>query len=72
MIDKFKFHQYIEDFVEENDSDYIDAVIHFCTVYDIEIETIGALITKDLNLVSKIQTEAEALNYLKKTSQLPI
>lgn len=72
MIDKVKFHQYIEDFVEENDTDYIDAVIHYCEIHEIEIETVGALICKDLNLVSKIQTEAEALNYLKKTSQLPI
>ena len=72
MLDRLSLHKSIEDIVSRCGTDYIDAVLHFCQTNDLEIETIGAIISKDLNLVSKIKVEAEELHYLKRESQLPI
>lgn len=71
-MNKFEFHQEIETFVKDNNVDYIDAVLHYCSLHNLEIETVGSFISKDLNLVSKIQSEAEELHFMKKTSTLPI
>jgi hypothetical protein len=72
MLDSLSLHNSIEEIVRTSGTDYIDAIIHFCAVNDLEVETIGAIISKDLNLVSKIQLEAEDLHYLRRESQLPI
>lgn len=72
MLNYNNIHAEIENFVQMHDVDYIDAVLHFCERHDIEIETIGAIISKDPNFSSKIQTEAEELNFIKKVSRLPI
>lgn len=53
-------------------SDYLDAILHYCEKHDIEIESIARYIKKNVVLKAKIQEEAEELNYLQKTSRLPI
>ncbi len=72
MLDSLSLHNSIEEIVRTSGTDYIDAIIHFCSINDLEVETVGAIISKDLNLVSKIQSEAEDLHFLVKESQLPI
>lgn len=74
MIDSntITIHEIVENFVRESGTDYIDAIITYCEQNDIEIETVASIIAKDLNLVSKIQTEAEDLHYIKRTNTLPI
>jgi len=72
MLDLLSLHDSIEEIVQDSGTDYIDAILHFCTMNDLEIETVGAIIAKDLNLVSKIQTEAEELHFLPRQDQLPI
>lgn len=72
MFNIDSIHSEIQNFVEAHNTDYIDAVLHYCTEHNIEIETIGAIISKDPNFSAKIQTEAEQLHYLKKISVLPI
>lgn len=72
MLDSLSLHNSIEEIVRTSGTDYIDAIIHFCSINDLEVETVGAIISKDLNLVSKIQSEAEELHFLVKESQLPI
>jgi len=71
-MNKADLHRKIEQIVQETGTDYIDAVIHFCTMNDLEIETIGATISRDQNLMAKIQEEAEKLHFVKKISRLPI
>lgn len=72
MLDALSLHDSIEDIVRNTGTDYIDAILHFCIENDLEVETVGAIISKDMNLVSKIQTEAEDLHYLRREDQLPI
>lgn len=52
--------------------DIIDAICHFCTQNNIDIETAASVIKKDAVMKSKIQIEAENLNILKPSARLPI
>lgn len=54
------------------DISYIDAVIHYCETHNIELETAAGMIRLSSPMKSKIQNEAEDLNFLPKTSKLPI
>ena len=67
-----QFMQEIDKLVDENKMEYIDAVIYFCTLNDIEIETAASLIKGSAKMKAKIQLEAEELNYLPKSSRLPL
>jgi Phage late-transcription coactivator len=51
---------------------YLDAVILYCEQNQIEIETAASLIRGSTKMKSKIQDDAEELNYLPKTRRLPI
>jgi len=63
-----KFVQEIESLVQINeDMNYIDAIIHFCEVNSIDIESVPKLISKPLK--EKLKCEAMELNFLKKTSR---
>lgn len=67
-----KFSMEIEELVYMKDIPYIDAVVEYCEMTGVEIETAAKLVSGVLK--SKIKLEAEDLHYLKKsnTSQLPI
>ena len=72
LEDKFmttaRFSQEVERIVLNNkDMNYIDAIIHYCEVNEIELETVPKLISKHLK--EKIKYEAQELNFLKKTSR---
>jgi len=67
------------DFVKEIDKlvlnknlNVFDAVLHYCEINNIELETAAALVKQSTVLKSKIQYEAENLNMIKKTARLPI
>ena len=63
-----KFTQDIEDLVKNNDDlNYIDAIVHYCDDNKIELESVGKLISKPLKEKSK--AEAIELNFLKRTSR---
>lgn len=62
----------IEELVYMHDIDYIDACIMFCEKNNMEVEQIASIIKSNQNIKSKIQIEAENLNYLKKISRLPL
>lgn len=63
-----KFSLEIEKVVKDSmgSLNYIEAVVHYCTENDIEIETVNKLISKPLK--EKIRNDAQRLNYIKKTS----
>jgi len=67
-----KFADEIETLVKYHDVNYIEAIVEFCDMNSIEIETVKSLISKPLK--EKIKYEAQKLNYIKKTSRgvLPI
>lgn len=63
-----KFAQEIEKLVQENsDMNYIDAVVAYCEMNKIDLESVPKLISKPLK--EKIKYDATELNFLKKTSR---
>lgn len=56
----------------ESGSNCIDAVMHYCEKYDLELETAASMIKSDPKIKSKMQIEFETLNYLPKRAKLPI
>ena len=67
------FAQEIESLVKNNENmNYIDAIIHFCDQNAIDVENVPKLISKPLK--EKIKYEAQELNFLKRTTRakLPI
>lgn len=68
-----KFAREIENLVKtEDDMDYISAIVHYCDLNNIDVESVPKLISKPLK--EKIKWNAMELNFLKKTSKakLPI
>ena len=68
-----KFAQEIESLVlENNDMNYIDAIVFFCDQNSIDVEAVPKLISKPLK--EKIKYDAQQLNFMKKSSRakLPI
>jgi hypothetical protein len=51
---------------------YIDAIIHYCDIYGYEIEVIASVVKKSPTIKSKLQYEAEELNFMKKSARLPL
>lgn len=62
----------IERIVKEKQIEYMEAVILWCEYNGLEIEFAGELIRRNAVLRSKIQYEAENLNFMKKSARLPI
>lgn len=67
FISKEKFAEEIEAMVLKTKMNYIDAIVEYCTENEIELESVGKLVSKPLK--EKIKCEAIELNYLKKTSK---
>lgn len=63
----------IENIVMEKRVEYFDAVILYCEMNNIEVETAAALVKQNGTLKAKIQIEAENLNMVKRSgARLPI
>ncbi len=62
-----KFAQEIEDIVKNTQVNYIDAIVTYCEVQNIELDTISKLVSKPLK--EKIKCDATELNFLKKTTK---
>ena len=65
-----KFSQMIEELAMDKRIPYMDAVVLYCEREDIEVEVAAKLINAVLK--SKIEAEAQNLNFLPKTAKLPI
>ena len=62
-----RFAQEVEKLVMGEGISYIDAVITFCEINKIDLESVPKLLSKPLK--EKIKFEAMELNFLKKTSK---
>lgn len=63
----------IEDIVRTKNVEYFDAVIIYCEINNIEVETAASLVKSNSTLKAKIQYEAENLKMVKRTgARLPI
>ena len=67
FISKEKFAEDIEHLVLTTKMNYIDAIVQYCEDNEIEIESVGKLMSKPLK--EKIKYVATELNYMKKTSK---
>lgn len=66
------FFEKIELLVWQHDIDYIDAIVMYCEKNNIEVESIANLVKNNDVIKSKVQIEAENLNFLPKTARLDI
>ena len=63
-----KFSQEVEKIALHNpDMNYIDSVIHYCELNEIELDSVNKLISKPLK--EKLRHNAQELNLMKKTSR---
>ncbi len=64
-----KFTSLVEQRVKDSNGliNYIEAVASVCEEFDIEVETVNKLISKQLK--DKIKWDAQQLNYMKRTSR---
>jgi hypothetical protein len=62
-----RFAQEVEKLVVQESVSYIDAIIAFCEINTIDLESVPKLLSKPLK--EKIKFEAMELNFLKKTSK---
>lgn len=67
FISKDKFAEDIEQLVLQLNVSYIDAIVQYCEKNEIELDTVGKLVSKPLK--EKIKCEAMELNFLKKTTR---
>jgi len=68
-----KFAKDIENLINDKRISYIEAISLWCETHDLELEYAASLIRKNKNLKSKVQIEAETLNFMKKkNSRLPV
>jgi hypothetical protein len=64
------FCRQIEKYVEEWKVTYMDAIITICEAKDIPVESVAKFLSKPI--IEKIQEEGETLNFLPKSTKLPI
>ena len=62
-----KFAMDIEAYVLSNKCDYIEGIVNYCEIHNIDIETIPKLLSKPLK--EKLKYNAIKLNFLKKTNK---
>jgi hypothetical protein len=62
-----KFSQDIENIVKDTKINYIDAIVNYCELNNIEIDSISKLVSKPLK--EKLRYDATELNFLKKTTK---
>ena len=62
-----KFSLEIEKIVAEEKINYIDAIVHYCEINEIEVESVSKLVSKPLK--ERLKWDAVRLNFMKKTSR---
>ena len=70
VLTKAKFSIIIEKIVHEKQLTYMEAIVYYCDNNELEVETAAKLINPVIK--SKIEVEAQNLNFLPKTSKLPL
>ena len=65
-----RFNEEIEEIVEKTNMSYLDAMLYHADKNNLESETVADLVNQ--NTKNKLREEAEKLNFLPKTSKLPL
>ena len=67
FLNKERFAEEIELLVSASDMNYIDAIVEYCTINNVEVESVSKLMSKPLK--EKLRYDATELNYLKRSSR---
>ena len=67
FISKEKFSEEIEQYVLRTKLSYIDAIVEYCDLHEIEMDVVSKLISKPLK--EKIKFEAIELNFITATTK---
>jgi len=70
ILTRTTFSDTIEKLVCEKKISYMDAIVHYCENNELEIESAAKLLNSIIK--SKIECEAQELNFLPKTAKLPL
>jgi len=70
ILTRSTFSVIIEKLVCEKKISYMDAIVHYCENNELEVESAAKLINTIIK--SKIECEAQELNFLPKTAKLPL
>ena len=62
-----KFALEIEKIASEEKFNYIDAIVHYCELNELEVDSITKLVSKPLK--EKLKWDATRLNFMKRTSR---
>ena len=62
-----KFSLEIEKIVAEEKLNYIDAIVHYCEINELEVDSVTKLVSKPLK--EKLKWDATRLNFMKRTSR---
>ena len=62
-----KFAIEIEKIVADEKINYIDAIVHYCDINSLEVESVTKLISKPLK--ERLKWDATRLNFMKRTSR---
>jgi|SaaInl4_135m_RNA_FD_contig_21_2372932_length_506_multi_3_in_0_out_0_2 hypothetical protein len=65
-----QFSLMIEELVKDLNVGYLEAITHYCERHDMEVESAAKLLNATIK--GQLQSEAEDLHYLPRTSRLPI
>ena len=60
----------IEELVKDKELSYMDAVLHYAQVLELEPEAMAKMLNQSVK--DKIEVEAQSLNMLKKTAKLAL
>ena len=62
-----KFALEIEKIVVDEKLNYIDAIVHYCEINELEVDSVTKLVSKPLK--EKLKWDATRLNFMKRTSR---
>lgn len=69
-VEIMEFEKAIDNIVTDLQVNYIEAILHYCGQFGIEVDVAASLTGKSLK--AKLANDAESLNFLPKKSKLPI
>lgn len=74
MINASEFIDDIEELRKTLSLTYMEAVVYWCEARSLDVESVSYIIKKNRVLKSRLRSEAENLNYLKKkaSAKLPV
>lgn len=72
IIEPATFYKQIDDIVSNLNISHLDAIVHYCDINKVEIETVASLVKSNNRLKSSLLNDGEQLNFFPKRAKLPL